>query len=302
MFVFKRKQTVIDLGGVRFGGQPGENPTVLVGGVFFKGQSIIKNPKKGTFDKKKLIQLIHDLEETMALTQHPSLLQIYGSTPQALINHIMWIADHWKGPFIFESIDSLTRIKAMEHIAKAGLQARAIFNSINISTSPTELNTIRECGIQAVIVLGWSPHTMGLEERLNVIRQQINRCEKIGVKKIVVDPASLPIEVGYGLEWRTNIAIKSEMGYPISNGAYNAPSTWTFFKDNKDDAVTKTAILTAAVTAAKLSCADLICYGSLERMKEMFAAVAFIENGIVRSVAEALTALGIKRNLFTPRL
>ncbi len=302
MFVFKRKQTVIDLGGVRFGGQPGENPTALAGGVFFKGQPIIKNPEKGTFDKEMLIRWIQKMEEMMALTDHPGLLQIYGSTPKAIINHIMWITDHWEGPFTFESIDSLTRIRAIEYVAEAGLQHRAIFNSINISTSPEELNKIRSCRIQAAIVLGWSPQTKGLDDRMKVIRNQISKCEKIGVKKIIVDPASLPIDVGYGLEWRTNIAIKSEMGYPISNGAYNAPSTWKFFKDNKGDKVTRTAILIAAVTAAKLSCVDLISYGSLERVKEIFAAVAFIENGVVRSVAEALTTMGVSINLFTPRL
>jgi tetrahydromethanopterin S-methyltransferase subunit H len=302
LYIFKRTQTVIDLGEVRFGGQPGENPTVLVGGVFFRGQSIIKNPIKGTFDKEMLIRWIQEMEEMMVLTDHPSLLQIYGATPKAIINHIRWITDHWEGPFIFESIDSLTRMSAMEYVAKAGLQSRAIFNSINISTSPEELNKLRNCGIQAAIVLGWSPHTKNLDDRMNIIRNQISQCEKIGIKKIIVDPASLPIDVGYGLEWRTNIAIKSEMGYPISNGAYNAPSTWNFFKENKGDKVTRTAILTAAVTAAKLSCADLIFYGSLERMKEMFAAVAFIENGVVRSVAEALTTLGVRRTLFTPRL
>ncbi|MHA1735569.1 MAG: hypothetical protein ACTSV8_04280, partial [Candidatus Thorarchaeota archaeon] len=29
---------MFNVGGIRLGGQPGENPTVLVGGLFFKGQ------------------------------------------------------------------------------------------------------------------------------------------------------------------------------------------------------------------------------------------------------------------------
>ena len=302
MFVFKRNQTIIDIGGVQFGGQPGDNPTVLVGGVFFRGQSIINNAQKGTFHEELLIQWIQQMEEMMALTALPSFLQIYGSTPIAIINHISWIVDHWEGPFTFESINPETRMQAMEYIAEAGLQHRAIFNSINISTHPEEYNKLKSCKISAAVVLGWNPQSTDLNERMEVIRNLITQTEQCGIRKIIVDPASLPIDVGYGLEWRTNIAVKSEMGYPISNGVYNAPSTWPYFKKSKADKVTRTAILIAAATAAKLSCADLIFYGSVERFKETAAAVAFIENGVVRSVTEALAALGIQRKIFTPRL
>ncbi|MHA1905426.1 MAG: tetrahydromethanopterin S-methyltransferase subunit H family protein, partial [Candidatus Thorarchaeota archaeon] len=38
MFVFKQEQKTYDFGGVKIGGNPGENPTVLVGGLFVKGQ------------------------------------------------------------------------------------------------------------------------------------------------------------------------------------------------------------------------------------------------------------------------
>lgn len=302
MFIFKRKQTVVDIGGVQFGGQPGENPTVLAGGVFFRGQPIIKNPDKGIFNEEMLGRWIQRMEDMMTLTGHPGLIQIYGATPEALVKHITWVTDHWKGPFTFESIDPLTRMRAMEYVANAGLQHRAIFNSVNISTSSEELSKIKYCKLQAAIALGWSPQTKSLEDRMKVIRDQIGRCERMGIKKIIVDPASLPVDIGYGLEWRTNIAIKSEMGNPIGNGAFNAPSTWRLYRANKGDEITRTAILIASVAAAQLACADMIFYGSLARTKEIFAAVAFIENGVVRTVSEALTTLAIKRNLFTPRI
>lgn len=40
MFKFDKKQEVFELGGVKFGGQPGENPTVLVSTMFYARHKI----------------------------------------------------------------------------------------------------------------------------------------------------------------------------------------------------------------------------------------------------------------------
>lgn len=301
MFVFKRKQTIVEIGGVKLGGQPGECLTVLGGGVFFKGQPIVKNTKRGTFNEEKLRLWIRRMEEMMTITGNSGLIQVYGGTPKAIVKHISWIADNWSGPFTFESIDPITRIRAMEYVDEAGLQKRAIFNSVNISTSYEELTNIRHCRIMAAIALGWSPLSRSLDARMKVLEDQIARCENIGVKKIIVDPASLPIEEGYGLEWRTNLAIKAIIGLPICNGSFNAPSSWSLYRENRGDEATRVSILSAAAVAARLTCADLLFYGSLERAKEMFSAIALVEKGIFRAASEAQSAIRDKRGQFNIR-
>lgn len=34
MFLFDKEQEVYDIGGVKFGGQPGDYPTVMIGSIF----------------------------------------------------------------------------------------------------------------------------------------------------------------------------------------------------------------------------------------------------------------------------
>ena len=46
MFSFTKEQKIIDISGIRLGGQPGVNPTVLFGGFFFKGNPDFNNSKK----------------------------------------------------------------------------------------------------------------------------------------------------------------------------------------------------------------------------------------------------------------
>ncbi len=45
MFRFDKEQIVIDVAGVKVGGQPGEYPTVLAGTIFYGGHKIIRIKK-----------------------------------------------------------------------------------------------------------------------------------------------------------------------------------------------------------------------------------------------------------------
>ena len=47
MFKFAGDQSVFDIGGVKIGGQPGENPTVMIGSIFYKGDKLVQDERKG---------------------------------------------------------------------------------------------------------------------------------------------------------------------------------------------------------------------------------------------------------------
>ena len=51
MFRFDKEQLVVDVAGMKMGGQPGEYPTVLAGTIFYGGHNIISDEKTGVFDK-----------------------------------------------------------------------------------------------------------------------------------------------------------------------------------------------------------------------------------------------------------
>ena len=46
MFSFTKEQKTLEISGVKIGGQPGMYPTVLFGGLFFKGEPDFENAKK----------------------------------------------------------------------------------------------------------------------------------------------------------------------------------------------------------------------------------------------------------------
>jgi tetrahydromethanopterin S-methyltransferase subunit H len=301
VFVFKKDQQVFDFNGIRFGGNPGENPTVLVGGLFFKGQEIVIDTKSGTFDKALAKDWIDTAVSMSERTGHPLVLQVYGRMPESMEQHIPWVLENFDGPIMFESINARARIRSVEICEEQGVCKRAIYNGVNISLSDKEKEVLSHSPLDMTVVLGWSPRTTSLPERMGVIESLIKTSTNLGFTKTLIDPATMPVGAGYGLDYRTVIAIKSELGLPTCLAPDNAPSAWKFLKQpefNDESLYMSSAV--AAATAAQLFATDCIMFGSLARSREVFTAVSLIANAISAGVAESYRALGIKRTLFSP--
>ncbi|MFW9927591.1 MAG: hypothetical protein ACFFDM_12640 [Candidatus Thorarchaeota archaeon] len=301
MFVFKKEQQVFDFGGISIGGNPGEHPTVMIGGLFFKGQSIMEDTREGTFDKKTAKEWIENAISMEEKTGHPLVIQAFGRTPKAMEQHLKWLADTFEGPFMFESTNSAARVRAIEYCEESGLADRAIYNSINLSMKDEEKETLKQSSLKMAVVLGWSPRATSLPERMDTIRDVLTLSESLGITKVIVDPATMPVGAGYGLEHRTTIAVKSELGLPTCLAPHNAPSAWRFIRQKGiDDARTQIATIVAATVAAQLFATDAIMFGSLYHSKEVFASVALIANAMAAAIAEANNALNIDRAIFNP--
>lgn len=301
MFVFKKEQQVIDFGGVKVGGNPGENPTVLVGGLFFKDQPIVKNSKEGEFDSATAKNWVDTGVSMAEKTGHPLIIQVYGRTSRAIEKYLSWLIENYDGPFMFESTSAKARARAIEFCDEIGVSDRAIYNSINLSTKPDELEILQNSSLKMAVVLGWSPRATSLLDRMETIKKMVQLASDAGIEKFLVDPATMPVGAGYGLDYRTILAIKSELGLPTCLGPHNAPSAWKFIAQNKlDDDTTFLSSIVAATTTAQVMATDCIMYGSMIWSKEVFTAAALIGNAMATCAAESNRALGIERVLFEP--
>ncbi len=301
MFVFKKDQQAFDFGGVTIGGHPGENPTVLIGGLFFKGQPIMENTREGKFDKTTAKQWIDTGVTMVEKTGHPLVIQAYGRTPAAMENHLSWLADNFDGPFMFESTNAKARIRAIEYCDESGLSERTIYNSINLSMKDDEKDILGNSSLNQAVILGWSPRATTLTDRMETVKDVLTLSESLGIEKVLVDPATMPVGAGYGIEYRTTLAIKSELGLPTCLGPHNAPSAWRFIRQpGLNDESTYVAALVASTVAAQLFATDSVMYGSMIHSKEVFTSVALIANAMASAVAEANRALDIDRPIFDP--
>jgi len=302
MFVFKKEQKSFDFSGITIGGHPGENPTVLVGGLFFKGQSIVEDTKEGLFDKKTAKEWLNAGINMSERTGHPLIVEVYGRSGIAMERHLSWLAENFDGPFMYESPNVGAKKRATEFCSEAGLTGRAIYNSINMSMDKDERAFLEDSQLDMAVILGWSPKANSLKERMDVIEAILSDAKGLGIEKFVIDPGTMPVGAGYGLELRTNVALKSELGLPTCLAPHNAPSAWKFIKEkdlDRDEIINSSVI--ASIVAAQLFAADCIMYGSMRRSQEIFASVALIQNAIFSAVEEASQVLGKMKHLFEPK-
>jgi tetrahydromethanopterin S-methyltransferase subunit H len=202
---------------------------------------------------------------------------------------------------MFESTNSKARQRAIEFSDETGLTDRVIYNSINLSMKGDEKEVLKNSSMNMAVLLGWSPRATSLIDRMKTITEIIELSEELGIKKVLVDPATMPVGAGYGLEHRTILAVKSELGLPTCLAPHNAPSAWRFLKESEiDDESIHAAAIVASTVASQILATDAIMYGSMIRTKEVFSAVALISNALATAAAEANNVLGIDRDLFSP--
>jgi tetrahydromethanopterin S-methyltransferase subunit H len=68
MLNFEKEQVVVEIGDVKLGGQPGENPPVMIGTVFYANHAALLDEKTGQIDKnlaeKELNEYCEIIDET----------------------------------------------------------------------------------------------------------------------------------------------------------------------------------------------------------------------------------------------
>ncbi|MFO7461218.1 MAG: hypothetical protein R6X07_11395, partial [Desulfatiglandales bacterium] len=77
---FKTGQHLCRIGGVTFGGQPGQYPTVVCSSIFQKGDRVFEGKRKEGFDEKRAEDLLKAQEKLSEETGVPGMADIVANT------------------------------------------------------------------------------------------------------------------------------------------------------------------------------------------------------------------------------
>ena len=120
MFSFTKKQEVLDISGIKIGGQPGMHPTVLFGGVFFKGKPDFDKAEK---DIKKMLSLSKK-------TGNPAVPDFFirkEEYVEEIINFIEKVLPK-NQPFSIDIIEPSIKIVILKYLHEKNLLSRTIYN------------------------------------------------------------------------------------------------------------------------------------------------------------------------------
>lgn len=299
MFRFEKEQKVFEIGETKIGGQPGEYPTVLIGSIFYERHEIVRDPDKGEFDKNQAEALIKMQEEMSDKTGNPAFLDVVGRSSEALIKYIDFIADISNTPFLVDGPTADVRIPAIKHAFETGLKDRAIYNSIDYTTGPEEVQALKELDIPSSVVMAFNKKNPWPEGKVEILqgfpgqKGLLNLASEAGVRNVLVDTAVIEI-VGIGISARAVYLVKNELGLPAGCGPANAITTWERVKKGEFGPYAYNVCVGGSGIVTQMMGANFVLYGPIELAEAAFPACAMADTLIAYTAKRLGTTIRTK--------
>jgi tetrahydromethanopterin S-methyltransferase subunit H len=287
MLNFNREQKVIEIEGIKFGGKPGEFPTVLIGSLFHKGDRKVKDEEKGIFDKQKTEDLIFKQKELSDKTGNPCMLDVVGTSEVALQKYIEYIAGLTPDPFLLNAVSSNVRIKIMKFIEDIGLIDKVVYTSINYTVTEGELQGLSDVKAKSVIIQSLNPRNPRISGMVKILKGEnaqeglISKALKAGLKNILLFTSVFEVP-SIGVAARGIYEIKDLFGYPAGTAPVGVVGRWCIKNDSFLGAY-KGACESTGITLSIAMGADFIIYGALEKAKHIFPSTALVDAMISRN-------------------
>jgi tetrahydromethanopterin S-methyltransferase subunit H len=269
------EQKIFDINGVKVGGLRGKDPTVLVGTMFYRKQRLVEDEKEGTFDRDQAEGLIRLQEEMSDATGNPCMLDVEGSTAEALGKYIDFAAGATDSPLMIGGPTPEVRKAGLEIVSEMGLEDRVIYNSLMPGCDSAEIETIAEAGVRSAVLLGYVVTNLKPSGRVEALKGLLDEVSGHGIDKPLLDTFVMDVP-SLGVAFEAMRIVKDELGYPTGCGPHNAIGLWKGLRRKMRLASIRPVV--AAVNAfAAASGADWILYGPIEAAREVFPSVAMVD-------------------------
>ncbi|MHA1490426.1 MAG: hypothetical protein ACTSRI_12325 [Promethearchaeota archaeon] len=274
MFNFEKEQKIVKIGNVKMGGQPGENPIVMIGTVFYKNHPALLDEKSGKFDKKIIEQELNDFTSIIEETGMQAIIDIVGAYSEPLIKECAYVADQVECPFLVDGLNDDSRIPAMEGLKEIGLLDRAILNSIDDNTNDENLNKLNEIGVKNAVLLTFGTKYIFPEKKVILLEEKlIPSAQKANIENIIVDTAVLDLP-SISINVETTRLVKNKLGLPTGFAPANAIYGWNFVKKYGESS------RCGAIASLMAYCADagsdFILFGPIKFAKCVVPSIALI--------------------------
>ena len=227
MFQLNTEQKVCEVGGVKFGGQPGEYPCVCVSSIFQKGDKVFSGKRKEGFDEKRAEDLLTTQERLTAETGVPGMADIVANTGKEFQTFIDFVAEKSSMPFCIDAWVMKPKLEGAAYCAEKGLLDRMFYNSLTVweQDLETEIKEIADIGVKHVLLVAFDQEDQMPSGRITGTQKLLDAIDKVGAKfeSIFVDSSVMngPATAFCGV---ANRMIKEKWGFPTasapSNGSY----------------------------------------------------------------------------------
>lgn len=230
MFRFQTPQTVFDFNGIKVGGQPGENPPLMISSMFHNKDRIVRD-RKGNFDREKAKEIILRQEELTRVTGIPGMVAMVANTPEEAKIYIDFFLETTGMPFGIDMWVAEQRAKATEYIAKLGVQNKFLYNSITPWDKDIkgQVQRLKDLGIRHVVVQAFDDQDQSPKGRLKSLESILGQGAD-SFETIMVDTSVMNLPAT-SLSLVANRLIKEKYGLPCGGAYSNGTHMWKDIKD-----------------------------------------------------------------------
>ena len=273
MFLFEAEQKVYDIGGVMFGGQPGEYPTVLAASIFYLGDKLILDEQGGEFDAEKAYQVVDIMRKTCEKAGVPLLLDMIGGSPIIMSRYVEWAAPTGL-PFFVDGTTAAVRLAGARKVEELGLWDRCAYNSIGPETNPKEVDALKELHPKTCITMTHNAKNPTFRGKFDIAAQVLETSAKAGFTQFMFDTAVLDL-VEPGPCAKTIWLLKNKYGYPAGcSPTHMVRDRWPHGQQRFGN-LGYTAAKIAIATSTMMMGADFFMYGI--KQPEIVPAMAMVD-------------------------
>ncbi len=274
MFRFIRDQKVDEIGGIKIGGQPGENPTVLIGSIFHKGDALIQSRRDRLFDRKKAEELIKAQERLSKETGLPCMLDIVANSGEEFRTYIDFVTQVTDVPFSIDAWALKPKLEAAQYVRERGLLERMLYNSVTVWSEDLkkEVEEIRKIGVRHLVLVPFDDQDLMSSGRIKGLRRLLEALGDDPPESLLID-TSVMNAPATAIACLANYRIKEEYGLPAGNSPANGSYMWKEARERWG----KEGFAGVDSAVHAISCVlwgDFLFYGPLTGAGRIFPAVA----------------------------
>jgi len=250
-------------------------PPVLIGTMFYQGQTLVDRKDARQFDLKRAKKRI-DAQKSLAQQYKLSdLIEISAVTPEAMVKYLDFYLEYYDPPFVLGgSFDA--KIAGIEYLNENGIKSdKYIYNSISTLKNEKEIELLKKNKIKSAVVLILGSNNMSSTQRYSYITEKnqpgdvsiIEGLKHLGIEKIWIDGGVIDIE-SFSHILDTQQMVSKSLKLPVGT----APTLFLFkYSSPRLNLKFHTKYRKASVMFIASWFSNFIFYGAIEDVKECFA-------------------------------
>ena len=250
-------------------------PPVLIGTLFYQGESLLDRSNDEIFNEEKAKKRIVNQKTLAEKYKLPSMVEISGNSPKAMVKYLEFYLDNFDPPFVLGGTFD-ARVAGIEYLNERGVKPdEYVYNTISNLKNKKEIELLQKYKIKSIVILILGSENMSSTQRYAYLTEKnqpnndsiIDGLKKIGIEKIWIDGGVITLEsLAHVLE--TQQLVSTSLQLPVGT----APNLFLFkYSSPKLNIKFHTRFRRASIMFIASWFSNFLFYGPIEDAKECFA-------------------------------